>query len=251
MEPQTNIISAEELFGVTSRVVAHDARAELSGIASLGAAYQAVVAIVALLFIFVVARYLFFYRHLIVSAFSNNIDNSDRQGVSFGVRNVEIFTGIVGVVFISLLVMRLLVMKGSPVEIWNHFSLSLWGVGAASLGSLALIIFGERAMLAIVGAVSECREACKAIWQMKMAHFSIIILLLSPMIILTLLTGDSVAQIALYVSATICLISLILFIKDTFLLFRSQRFSIFHWILYLCALEIFPLSLLLAPILRG
>ena len=71
------------------------------------------------------------------------------------------------------------------------------------------------------------------------------------MLILMLLSEGIVAKIALYISVAICSVSLILFIKETFLLFRAQRFSIFHWILYLCALEIFPLSLLLAPIVRG
>ncbi|MBQ5352799.1 MAG: DUF4271 domain-containing protein, partial [Alistipes sp.] len=49
----------------------------------------------------------------------------------------------------------------------------------------------------------------------------------------------------------VCMLTaLILFVKETFLFFVSQKISILHWILYLCALEIFPLSLLLAPILR-
>ncbi|MBP3497475.1 MAG: DUF4271 domain-containing protein, partial [Alistipes sp.] len=45
-------------------------------------------------------------------------------------------------------------------------------------------------------------------------------------------------------------IATIIFIKESFLFFVSQKISILHWILYLCALEIFPLSLILAPILR-
>ena len=89
------------------------------------------------------------------------------------------------------------------------------------------------------------------LWHMKLLYFSLSVVIISPMVILTLLTDGLVAKIALYTSAAICSLSLILFIKETFLLFRTQRFSIFHWILYLCALEIFPLSLLLAPIARG
>ncbi|MBR5885801.1 MAG: DUF4271 domain-containing protein, partial [Alistipes sp.] len=36
----------------------------------------------------------------------------------------------------------------------------------------------------------------------------------------------------------------------TFFFFVSQKISILHWFLYLCALEIFPASLILAPFLR-
>ena len=87
-------------------------------------------------------------------------------------------------------------------------------------------------------------------WHIKLLHFSTSIIAVTPFVILTLLTEGVVAQIAFYISAAVSSLSLILFVKDSFLLFNTQRFSIFHWILYLCALEFFPLSLLLAPIVR-
>lgn len=112
-------------------------------------------------------------------------------------------------------------------------------------------MFGERLMLYVVGAVSGRNDACNTIWHIKLLHFSLIIILLSPLLILVLLTEGVVARLALYTSIAVCSLTLILFVKETFLLFRAQRFSIFHWFLYLCALEFFPLSLLLAPIVRG
>ena len=112
-------------------------------------------------------------------------------------------------------------------------------------------MLGERILLLFVGVVSERHDVCKEIWHTKLLYFSIVIILLSPLLVLTLLTDGRVAQIALFASVLVCSLSLVLFIKETFLLFRTQRFSIFHWFLYLCALEIFPLSLLLAPIVRG
>ena len=87
-------------------------------------------------------------------------------------------------------------------------------------------------------------------WHIKLLHFSTSIIAVTPFVILTLLTEGVVAQIAFYISVAVSSLSLILFVKDSFLLFNTQRFSIFHWILYLCALEFFPLSLLLAPIVR-
>lgn len=247
----TNYISAEELFGTTSRMVVEDNLVGLSGIASLGSMYQLATGVVALLFTFILVRYFDLFRYLVLSSVSKSANRSDIHIYSSEIKNIEIITSLVGTVLIALFVMRLSVMEElrfvtSPLSLF-----SAWSIGGSVLAGLLAIMSGERLMLYIIGAVSGRNDACNTIWHTKLLYFCVIIIILSPMLILTLLTEGLVTQISLCISVAVCLISLILFIKETFLLFRSQRFSIFHWILYLCALEIFPLSLLLAPILRG
>lgn len=247
----TNYISADELFGTTSRMVVEDNLVGLSGIASLGSMYQLATGVVALLFTFILVRYFDLFRYLVLSSVSKSANRSDIHIYSSEIKNIEIITSLVGTVLIALFVMRLSVMEElrfvtSPLSLF-----SAWSIGGSVLAGLLAIMSGERLMLYIIGAVSGRNDACNTIWHTKLLYFCVIIIILSPMLILTLLTEGLVTQISLCISVAVCLISLILFIKETFLLFRSQRFSIFHWILYLCALEIFPLSLLLAPILRG
>ena len=247
----TNYISVEELFGATSRMVVEDNLVRLSGIASLGSMYQLATGVVALLFTFILVRYFDLFRYLILSSVSKSANRSDIHIYSSEIKNIEIITSLVGTVLIALFVMRLSVMEElrfvtSPLSLF-----SAWSIGGSVLAGTLAIMSGERLMLYIIGAVSGRNDACNTIWHTKLLYFCVIIIILSPMLILTLLTEGLVTQISLCISVAVCLISLILFIKETFLLFRSQRFSIFHWILYLCALEIFPLSLLLAPILRG
>lgn len=247
----TNYISAEELFGATCRMVAEGNLAGLSGIASLGSMYQLATGVIALLFIFILVRYFDIFRYLVLSSVSKRINRSDIHIYSAEIKNIEIITSLVGTVLIALLVMRMSVMEEfrfitSPLSLF-----SAWSIGGSVLAGILATMCGERLMLYIIGVVSGRNDACNTIWHTKLLYFCVIIIILSPMLILSLLTEGLVTQIALYISVAVCLISLILFIKETFLLFRTQRFSIFHWILYLCALEIFPLSLLLAPILRG
>ena len=247
----TNYISVEELFGTTSSMVVEDNLVGLSGIASLGSMYQLATGVVALLFTFILVRYFDLFRYLVLSSVSKSANRSDIHIYSSEIKNIEIITSLVGTVLIALFVMRLSVMEElrfvtSPLSLF-----SAWSIGGSVLAGLLAIMSGERLMLYIIGAVSGRNDACNTIWHTKLLYFCVIIIILSPMLILTLLTEGLVTQISLCISVAVCLISLILFIKETFLLFRSQRFSIFHWILYLCALEIFPLSLLLAPILRG
>ena len=251
MEQHLSPISAEELFGKTSHLVTHGGESLLSDIASLGTLYQIATGVVALLFIFILVRHFDLFRYLIISSVSKKSDRSDIHIYSTEIKNIELFTSLIGVLLLSLLMMRLSVIEEVRPYITHLSSLSAWAIGAITFGCVLATMCGERIMLYIVGAISGQNDACNTIWHIKLLHFSLIIILISPLLILLLLTEGLVANFALYTSVAICLISLILFIKETFSLFRAQRFSIFHWFLYLCALEIFPLSLLLAPILRG
>ncbi len=252
MEEQVlNRISAEELFGNESQIVAQVSSDALSGIASLGWVYQGVAAVVALIFVFILVHFFSLFRHLIVSSFSKQIDRPGIQIFAAEIKNIKIITSLIGALLISLLVMRLSVEGWTQPAFERISALSAWELGGIALAGILLTMLGERFLLYLVGVVSERSDVCNEIWHTKLLYFSIVVVLLSPMLILALLTEHTTAQIALCASVAICLLSLILFIKETFLLFRTQRFSIFHWILYLCALEIFPLSLLLAPIMRG
>ena len=251
MEQTLSYISDEELFGAASQLVALGGEGGVSGIASLGGLYQLATGVVALLFIFILVRYFELFRYLLTSSISKTADRSNLHVYSAEIKNIEIFTSLMGVLLLSLLVMRLSVMDGVYISNILPFNRSMWALGGVALCGILATLFGERGLLYIIGAVSGRNDVCNSIWHIKLLYFSIIIIELSPMLILALLIEGIVAKIALYTSVAICSLSLILFIKETFLLFRAQRFSIFHWILYLCALEIFPLSLLLAPIMRG
>ena len=247
----SNIIGANELFGAKSQLVEQVAHSPIAGIATLGGLYQAATAIAAIFFIFILVRYFDLFRYLILSSFSTQSSSSDMHLFMREAQSVKLVTCFNGALLFALLMMRLSVMPWASAAIGVGPELSVWAVGGITLAGILATLFGEGLLLRIVGVVGGRSDACSILWSTKLLYFSLIIVLISPMIILALLTEGVVANIALYVSVAICSLSTILFLKETFLLFRSQRFSIFHWILYLCALEIFPLSLLLAPIVRG
>ena len=251
MEQILDIIPEQELFGYKNQLVSESIDNPISDIASLGGAYQVATAVVALLFIFILVRYFDLFRYIILSSFSSQSRSSDLHIIARDTRNIKLVTCLSGAMLIALLTMRVSVMDwGAPIFGVGP-DLSAWSVGGLTLVGTLLMLLGEGVLLYMTGALSNRSEACNNLWHIKLLYFSLMVVVASPMVILTLLTDGLVAKIALYISAAICSLSLILFIKETFLLFRTQRFSIFHWILYLCALEIFPLSLLLAPIVRG
>ena len=251
MEQSVNLISAKELFGEASRLVVQSGSEAVADIASLGLLYQVATSVVALLFVFVLVRYSEQFRYLLLSFANKNVKQSEMHIYTAELRNIEIFMSIVGVSFISLFAMRLSITEDMHTLTYSFPGIPAWGNGVIFFGAAFLTILVERLSIYLVGTVSEQRKFCNEIWHLKMLHFATTVTILTPLLVLMLLTDGFVAKTSLYIAIFLCIISLILFIKESFLLFRTQRFSIFHWILYLCALEFFPLSLLVAPIVRG
>lgn len=246
-----DIISAKELFGEASRLAVQSTSEAVAGISSLGQLYQVTTSVIALLFLFVLVRYSDQFRYLLLSFANRNIKQSEMHIYASELRNIKIFMSFIGISFLALFVMRLTVVEELCHLLYPLYGISTWGIGLLFFGALWLMILGERFALYLSGIVSEQKKFCNEIWNLKMLHFAATITIVAPLLVLMLLAEGLVVKISLYTSVSLCFISLVLFIKESFFLFRAQRFSIFHWILYLCALEIFPLSLLMAPIVRG
>lgn len=246
-----DIISAKELFGEASHLAVQSTSEAVAGISSLGLLYQVTTSVIALLFLFVLVRYSDQFRYLLLSFANRNIKQSEMHIYASELRNIKIFMSFIGISFLALFVMRLTVVEELCHLLYPLYGISTWGIGLLFFGALWLMILGERLALYLSGIVSEQEKFCNEIWNLKMLHFAATITIVAPLLVLMLLAEGLVVKISLYTSVSLCFISLVLFIKESFFLFRAQRFSIFHWILYLCALEIFPLSLLMAPIVRG
>ena len=251
MKELQNTISAEELFGTASSLASQGTAEASLGTASLGTAYQVAVAVVALALIFALVRYAEVFLHILLSVVSPRSKRLGTHLFAAEIRNIEIVLGLIGIVLLSLLTLRLTVLGGvrplmAPLLIFDNLNL-----GILSAVAISAIMLAEYGVLKIIGIVGGDTKFCNQIWHTKMGNFGCTMLLTSPIILTVLLGGDRVASVALYALFSVCSITVFFFVKETFLLFRAQRFSIFHWFLYLCALEILPLSLLVAPIVRG
>ena len=119
-----------------------------------------------------------------------------------------------------------------------------------AVGALLFAAFGWIGVSA-AGFASGRGDVCKAILQAKFTHAAALSLFAAPLCAVSLFAARNLAQGCFCILALECLISAILFAKETFSLFISQRVSILYWILYLCTLELFPASLLLAPVVRA
>lgn len=244
-----NTISAEELFGAANRLIVEGGEAPFGDIASLGGLYQAAIAVVAVVYIFTVVKFsdvLFFILGSLVKTTQQHANDKVYSSV---INNVERMMALVGVVLIGLAVMRFSITP-EGARLFMPLPLSPWGLFWATASGVALLIIAEVAILYLIRTLAHEREMWQTLTHTKLLHFSAIITLITPPMLLALLTQGTGAVVACWVAFALCFISLIIFVKEVFSLFILHKFSLFHCILYLCTLELFPLSLLLAPILR-
>jgi hypothetical protein len=246
----TNTISAEELFGATSRLVVGGETSLLGDIASLGMLYQLVVALIAVLYLGTVVKFFDAILFVLHSLVSKNVRRGDNATYISAIYNVERLMTIIGTALIALCVMRLSIVPEGRFLLAPLYSHSVWKSFGITFGMVILLIVCEVSAIYGIRAFVGKSSVWDELLQIKQLHFSATVALIAPFVVVILLSQGMAATIFVGVVAIVCAISLIIFVKETFLLFISHKFSILHWILYLCTLELFPLSLLLAPIFR-
>lgn len=246
----TNTISAEELFGAASRLVVGGEVSSWGDIASLGVLYQLVVALIAVLYLGTVVKFFDAIMFILNSFANRQVRRAGNATYISAIYNVERLMMIIGTTLIALCVIRLSIVPESYRLLAPLYSLSIWGSFGVVLGAMILLIVCEVGAIYGIGAFVGKSSVWGELLQLKQLYFSATITLIAPLVVTILLSQGTLTTLFAGVIAVICAISLIIFVKETFLLFISHKFSILHWILYLCALELFPLSLLLAPILR-
>ncbi len=113
---------------------------------------------------------------------------------------------------------------------------------ASALG-LGVLLY-QQTLLRLTGALTLTTPFIRQLQQVRQTCFSIAVLLLSPLLLLFALCprntgGVWFGLIVMLLTGTLCL-----YLKETLSLFISKKISILHWFLYLCSVEIFPVSLL-------
>lgn len=238
-----------ELLGAESRLIEPLATA-MHHAPDMGIIFQTVVTAIALAYIISLVVHSNTIWYIIRASISSRIKRPQMRNISSEARNLERTMLVIGLLIIPLFVMRHATATPTIAMTLDVASATLWRFGGMLLGGLVALILVESLALYIIGIVSARTDVCSGLAHLKLLHFGAVISLITPVALLYLLTTGTVAQVALWVLLAECFIALILFIKETFLFFRHQRVSILHWILYLCALELIPISLLLAPFLR-
>ena len=241
-------VTPEQILGQASRLVATDHTAVVD-YAAMGTLFQWLVMAVGIGYIITAMLNSEAILYLLRTTVQHHSKRTSPGNLLGEVRNLEASMSIIGLIAIALFVVRYSASSiGAPVL--YDFGLSTWGAGGMSLLAVGGIWGAEFGAIHLVGFMCEQRKMCTSLIHFKLMHFALMMVVLLPLIILSLLTSHGIATTALWAIAVICILGIVIFIKETFILFQAQRISIFHWFLYLCSLELMPLSLILAPIVR-
>ena len=77
---------------------------------------------------------------------------------------------------------------------------------------------------------------------LKFNYLALSVVFLCPLILLFLLASPDTGHILSFGILILGGALLLLYLKESLMLFLSKKISILHWFLYLCAVEIFPVS---------
>lgn len=111
-------------------------------------------------------------------------------------------------------------------------------VSLASLGIAAYQTIAVR----LAGALTLSQPFIAQLMLLKRTCFALGMILISPPLLLFALCPQGTGGVWFCIIAVELAAAAVLYLKETLNLFLSKKVSILHWFLYLCAVEIFPVS---------
>lgn len=125
------------------------------------------------------------------------------------------------------------------------------GLSLATSLAGALVLLYQYLMLQGAGAITVSRPFILQLLQLRRTYFALIVVCAAPVLLLYILCPPDSGSIWLYALLAESAVAAILYLKESLGLFLSKNFSILLWFLYLCTVELFPISLLWLLLSRG
>ena len=96
----------------------------------------------------------------------------------------------------------------------------------------------------LIGALTLSQPFTAQIVLLKRTYFALAVIVSSPALLLFALCPPGRGGVWFTVIVAELTVTALLYFRETLNLFLSKKVSILHWFLYLCTVEIFPISLL-------
>jgi hypothetical protein len=106
------------------------------------------------------------------------------------------------------------------------------------------VILIQYLFLSIVGFVTQSYGEMAALMRIRLTYFVLGTVMVAPVLLMAMIGTGVGADVWLNVVFVAIGVVGVLFIRESVGFFISKKVSILHWILYLCTVEILPLSLL-------
>lgn len=236
-------VTAEEFFGTGSYVADVTVMEPADRSLTADMAFQSIVVVTLVAYLYMLLRSWHFIGSIWGGVFTNR---SERIMASLGgelpLQRFKMLAALIGGVAVSLIVVRMadgFIPNSSPIFINGFESLS-------PLVAILLVVVFVAWFYALHKVVewitfSDSAAQLSAIGYMDFVRA---VVLLYPFVVVWLLAdGESVEWSRLVLLIGFVLL-IILYLKDTFLLFVGKKIPILYWILYLCTAILLPLSFL-------
>ena len=230
----------------------------LQGVASLADGMFWPQVLLNLLVFAVVIGYMFcIYRYfddvvaLFSSVFSRSVISADRVGER---RRSDIFYGFLGKIFLLgagfVGVMAMLWAVGEQsmrVSLTQSVMMSMPLIAIAVF--LAIIVF-QYVELILIGAVTRSLPEVFALMRLRLTYFVFFTVVSSPILLVSQMGAEQSNELWQGLGLIVSALVLMLYLRESLLFFISKKISILHWFLYLCTVEILPLTLLWQLVVR-
>ena len=231
----------------------------LEGVASFSGSGMLWVDVLLNLFIFgVVLGYMFcVYRYyddvvaLFSSVFSRSVISADRVGER---RRSEIFYGFLGKLFLlGAAFVGVLAMLSIVGEHTMQVGLTqdvMMAVPLIAVAVFLVVIVFQYIELLIVGVVVRSLPEVFAIMRLRLTYFVFFTVIAAPILLISQMGQAESYEVWGSLGLVATFLSLLLYLRESLQFFISKKNSILHWFLYLCTVEILPLTLLWQLVVR-
>lgn len=119
-------------------------------------------------------------------------------------------------------------------------------LGLSLLATFACLCVGlfQRGVVWLAGAVTLSQPFVSQLMLLKRTYFTLGVIVTVPALLLFALCPRGTGDVWFCIIVIELLATAFLYLRETLNLFLSKKISILHWILYLCTVEVFPISLI-------
>mgnify|MGYP003623758188 CR=1 FL=1 len=109
----------------------------------------------------------------------------------------------------------------------------------------------QYAVLKTAGSLTRSQAFVARLINLRKLVFALATIILMPVLFVLATGHETATQVATAIMIMGASVLVIFLLRRTYMLFIEQKISILYWILYLCGVEIFPVSFLILLVVKN
>lgn len=238
-------VGSEDVFGVTSTISTPEIlylNSEYPLTESV--VFQSIALLLFILYFTIIRKNIEDVALLFSNISLSQNSNNSASGIKSGYRHTKfLYTmQLLGFAFVGLYIVKCAELI-ADVNILSNIPDALAAMLVPIIVVLStIIVVYQVAMLSVVAWITLTKEFIEELIALKVALFSIFVVVVSPILLLYVLSPQEKGSIWRYTIMILVVLSIILHLIKSIRLFISKKIPILQWFLYLCCVEFIPIS---------